>query len=287
MAVSTASLQAAEIVDQSGRTVRLPEAIHRVVSLAPSITEIVYALGKGNLLVGATLYSTHPEAAKALPRVGSYVHLDLEKIVALRPDLCLGTRDGNPKETVERLEELGIPVYVIDSRSLVGIIEVVERLGDLLGGGSEGRELAGQMRQRLAAVKEKIDRTTKRPKVFFQIDAAPIITVGDHTFIDELIRLAGGVNVAAGPQAYPRYNWEEILVLAPEVAIVASMAGGFTPDELTAGWLKWPQIPAVKNNRVHVVDADLVDRPTARLLDGLEEFSRIIHPELNGNDHGQ
>lgn len=268
------------VIDQADRRVNIPERLNRIVSLAPSVTEMVYSLGKEKLLVGATQYSNHPEAAKNLPRVGSYVRLDIEKIVALKPDLCIAIRDGNPEHTVKKIESFNIPVYVIDPRNLNDIINIVGIFGEILAAEQQSKLLANEMRRRLRNIQTKIATVSHRPKVFFQIDAAPIITVGNDTFIHELITLAGGINVAAGPEPYPRYNWEQVLMLQPEIAMVASMAGGHTPDELKAGWMQWPQIPAVKKNRIYVVDADLIDRPTPRLLDGLEEFARIIHPEI-------
>jgi iron complex transport system substrate-binding protein len=277
--------QAREYVDQAGRQVVVPEPVTRIVALAPSITEIVYELGREKLLIGATQYSNTPTAARGLPRVGSYVRLDIEKIVALNPDLCLGIKDGNPAHTVEKIEALGIPVYIVDPKNLDDIIDVVRRFGDLLAAPATSERLMRTMRSRIDRVVEMVARAKSKPGVFFQIDAAPIITIGTNTFIHELITLAGGRNLAAGPQDYPRYNWEDVLVLQPEVAIVASMAGGHSPQELLAGWRRWPQIPAVYNNRIHVVDANLIDRPTPRLLDGLELFVGIIHPELLGELH--
>jgi iron complex transport system substrate-binding protein len=273
-----------QVIDQAGRTVELPTEITRVVSLAPSITEVVYSLGKEALLKGATQYSDDPPEARLLPRVGSYVRLDVEKIVALRPDLCLAIRDGNPLHTVDKIESLGIPVYVIDPRSLESIMEMIVGLGNILGAADKAAEITADMQRRITAVNDKLVGTDLRPKVFFQIDAEPIVSAGSNTFIDELITMAGGINLAAGVgiAAYPKFSWEDVLAFQPDVAIVASMAGGFTVDSLRAGWQRWPQIPAVKNNRVHVVAAGLVDRPTPRLVDGLETFARIIHPELFG-----
>lgn len=277
----SAAANAVEFVDQAGRTVSVPQEIKRVISLAPSITETVYAVGRENLLVGATQFSNSPEAAAKLPRVGSYVRLDLEKILALKPDLCLAIKDGNPLSAVQKIESFGIPVYVIDPRNLEDIIDVVVRFGDLLRAEKRAGERVRDMRSRLAAITKKIAGIDRRPTVFFQIDAAPIISAGSGTFIDELITLAGGRNLAAESEsAYPRFGWEDILRLAPEVAMVASMAGGHSVADLKASWAQWPQIPAVRDHRVHVVDANLVDRPTPHLLDGLERFAALIHPEL-------
>lgn len=274
------TLEARELVDQVGRRVEVPDRPARIISLMPSLTEIVYELGAGERLVGATQYSTSPPPAARLPRVGSYVHLDVEKIVRLRPDLCLAVRDGNPLHVIERLESLAIPVYTVDPRDLTEIIESIELLGEALAREQEAGRLAGEMRHRLKAVTGKVAGIGSRPGVFFQIDAAPIISAGTDTFIDHLINRAGGRNLAAGPTRYPRYSWEDILVMEPEVVIIASMAGGFSEEELKASWQKWPQIPAVKNRRLFVVEADLFDRPTPRMIEGLETLLPLIHPEL-------
>lgn len=271
---------AGEVVDQVGRRVIIPDKPQRVVSLMPSITEIVFDLGAGGRLVGATRYSNEPLAAKKITRVGSYVHLDVEKIVSLSPDLCLAIRDGNPKHIIDRLEMLSIPVYTLDPRNLDEIIESILMLGEALDAREQAAAIAEEMRLRAGAVADKVARIVERPRVFFQIDAAPIISAGSNTFIDKLITRAGGLNLAAGPKPYPRYSWEDILTMRPEIVIITSMAGGFTPEELKQGWRKWPRIPAVKNSRLYVVEADLFDRPTPRLIDGLEMLTEIIHPEV-------
>lgn len=273
---------ARSVVDQAGRRVEVPERPQRVVSLAPSITEVVYALGRQDLLKGTTQYSDDPPAAKNLPRVGSYVRLDVEKIVALKPDLCLAIKDGNPLHAVTRLVELGIPVYVVDPRNLAGIMQMISGLGEVLGATESALLIVSEMRARAERVAARLGPAPGRPRVFFQIDASPIVSAGRGTFIDELITLAGGRNLAGGSEGYPRFGWEELLRLDPEVAIVASMAGGFSPAELKAGWQKWPQLAAVKNRRLYVIDARLVDRPTPALLEGLETFARLIHPEIFG-----
>ena len=274
---------ARQLVDQAGRTVTVPERIGRVVSLAPSLTEIVFALGREDLLVGTTEYSDTPPEAKRLPRVGSYVRIDVEKVAALKPDLCLSIRDGNPLHAVRRIESLGIPVYVVDPHDLAEIMVMINGLGELLGAEELAAGITGDMQHRIERVRAKLAGEPARPAVFFQIDAEPIVSAGRGTFIHELITAAGGRNLAADAgQAYPKFSWEDVLHFRPEVAIIASMAGGHTPERLTAGWRKWPQVPAVRNGRVHVVEAHLVDRPTPGLVEGLETFARLIHPELFG-----
>jgi iron complex transport system substrate-binding protein len=269
-----------EVVDQVGRRLMVPERPGRIVALIPSLTEIVFDLGRGERLAGATRYAKEPPAAAELPRVGSYLHLDVERIVALRPDLCIAARDGNPKHLIERVEGLGIPVYVFDPRTLPEIIESVRLLGNLLQAEERAEEIARQMERKLARVDARVAGLAERPGIFFQIDAAPIVSAGTGTFIDRLIARAGGRNLAAGPVSYPRYSWEDILVMQPEVVIIASMAGGYTEDELRAEWMRWPQIPAVRQNRIHVVDASLFDRPVPRLADGLVTLAELFHPGL-------
>ncbi len=204
----------------------------------------------------------------------------MEKIVALQPDLCLAIRDGNPRHVADRIEQLGIPLYVVDPRNLQGIMETVTGLGELLGAGEAAARLVQDMRHRIDRVRARVAETTGRPGVFFQIDAAPIISVGTNTFIHELIQLAGGVNLTAGSVPYPRVSWEEILRLQPDITIISSMAGGHSPESLKSEWQRWRQLPSVRSGRVHVVDANLFDRPTSRLVDGLEALVEIIHPNV-------
>jgi len=271
---------AGSVIDQIGRNVVVPDNPQRVVALAPSITEIVYDLGQEKRLVGATQFSTYPEGAKKIPRVGSYVRLDLEKIIALKPDLCLSSRDGNPKHIVEKIEEMGIPVYVIDPQNLNQTMETILLLGKVLQAEQSAVKLVNNMRERITRVESLVATTLERPRVFFQIDAEPLVSAGNNTFIQELIELAGGLNTTSGEKSYPLFIWEDILILQPEIVIISSMAGGMSPAQLKKAWQRWPQLKAVSTNRIHVVEADIFDRPTARLVKGLETLAEIIHPEL-------
>jgi len=272
--------QSRELIDQLGRKVDVPEPLTRVVSLIPSLTETSYEVGGGKVLVGATRFATFPEAASRLPRVGSYVTLDIEKIVKLRPQLCLATKDGNPKAAVERLGQLGIPVYVFDPKSLEDVVDTVIRLGDIYRTEALASSLASGYRERLDTVARQLASIKDRPRVFFQIDAQPIFSAGADTFLHELLVRSGAVNLAADRSGYPRYSWEELLVLKPDVVILASMGGGYSDQELRARWEAWPQIPAVEQKRLYIVDADLFDRPSPRLIDALEYLVRLLHPEL-------
>jgi iron complex transport system substrate-binding protein len=274
------NILAGPVVDQVGRTLVVPENPTRVIALAPSITEIIYDLGQEERLVGVTQYSTYPPEAESLPRVGSYVRLDIEKIVALKPDLCIATKDGNPKHIVDKIVSLGIPVYVINPRNLQQIMDTITRLGSLLRAEQAAKELVSDMEKRIGRVQARVKKGDHRPRVFFQIDAEPLFSAGTDTFIHELIELAGGINTTAGEVSYPRYSWEDIIVLQPEIVMISSMAGGLAPEYLLNSWKKWNLLSAVKNDKVFVVDAELFDRPTPRLIDGLEVIAAIIHPEL-------
>ncbi len=273
-------VSAKEVVDQLGRRVRVPEHPIRVVALAPSITEIVFALDAGDRLKGVTRFSNFPPQAENLPKVGSYVQLDLEKIMAIQPDLCIAVKDGNPKEVIDRLDHLGVPVYAVDPRNLHALTGTILEIGNLLDVIPKARSLVKQMEEKTRIITSKIAGATQRPTVFFQIGITPIVSAGTDTFIHELIILAGGINLAQGPVPYPRFSREQILSLSPEVFIITSMTRGASFDQIKAEWQRWPQMPAVKNNRIHLIDSDLVDRASPRLVEGLEVLAGLIHPML-------
>ncbi len=268
------------MVDQLGRNVAVPDNPLSIVALAPSIVEIIYALESQDRLKGATQFSNFPPAAARLPKVGSYVHLDLERIIFLKPDLCIAIKDGNPKHIVDRLESLNIPVYTVDPRGLDSVMKTIMDIGILLGAEKRANELVLNMKNRIEHVDALVSKTTHRPGVFFQIGLSPIVSVGTDTFIHELIERAGGENLSKGPTPYPRFSKEQVLGLAPEVFIITSMAREGMFDGIKAQWSRWTTMPAVKNDRICLVDSDLLDRPTPRIVDGLEVLLKHIHPEI-------
>ena len=277
------SASAGVLIDQTGRKVLVPTDPKRVVALAPNITEIVFALQQEHRLIGVTRYSDFPAAAKNLPKVGSYVHLDLEKIVALKPDLCLAIKDGNPKAVVRQIVSLNIPVYAVNPMSLETVIATVDEIGRLLNAGQRAKTLVHNMRSRIDRVQTLLANTNHRPGVFFQIGISPIVSVGTPTFINELIHLAGGTNLAAGPVPYPRFSREQVIALSPEIIIITSMSRAAVFEQVKADWNKWPHLPAVKHQRIFLEDSNLFDRPTPRLVDGLELLAKLIHPECFGD----
>jgi len=271
---------AGTFVDQLERQVTMPDDPRRVISLAPSITEIIYALEQENRLKGVTRYSDFPIAATKLPKIGSYVRLDLERIVALNPDLCIAIKDGNPKEVIDRLQSLEIPVYVVNPRNLNTVLETIIEVGKILNAGDKAENLLNSLHNRIQRVRSLITQDTYRPGVFFQIGVSPIVSVGTDTFLHELIVLAGGRNLADGKTPYPRFSREQVLALAPEIFIVTSMARQAVFEQVKAEWRRWPSMPAVRNERIFLVDSNLFDRPSPRLVDGLELLINLIHPEL-------
>ena len=275
------------MVDQTGERMEIPDAPRRVLALAPSLTEMIYSIDAGQKLVGATRFSNYPPAAQSLPRVGSYIQLDLERIVALRPDLCFATKDGNPKHAVDAIKALGIPVYAVDPRTIDQIMDTLLVMGDLLQVEEKAQKLVADLRQRIERVRQRVAKSPDRPGVFFQISENPIISAGKNSFIDRLITLAGGTNLAGTVEGYPRYSWENIMVLQPEVVLISTMAGGQSIAQLKAVWQQWPEIPAVRQDRLYVVNADLFNRPTARLIDGLEMLVDLLHPQATGAASGK
>jgi iron complex transport system substrate-binding protein len=274
----------AAMVDQLGRQVAIPSHPQRVVALAPSITEVIFALDRGARLVGVTRYSDYPPAAQSLPQVGSYIHLDLERIVALAPDLCIAVKDGNPKAVVDRLEAFGIPVYAVNPMGLESVVDTITEIAVLLNAQPEAGVLVADLRRRIQAVRDKVAARPQRPKVFFQIGIAPIVAVGAHTLIDELIVTAGGINATAGPVPYPRFSREQVIALAPDIIIITSMARGAAFESVKKEWEQWSDIPAVRHNRIYLVDSDIFDRASPRLVEALERLAGLIHPQRPGDN---
>ena len=269
-------------VDEVGRRVEVPESPSRIISLSPSITEILFSLGLEERIIGVSNHSDFPPRALTKPRVGSYIKPSVERTISLNPDLILATAAGNPRGFVERMERLGFPVYTVFPKDFDGILRSISHIARVTGREQRGAIVTREMMQR----KEKIIQLTSgrnKPKVFLQIGTAPIVTVGKGSFADDLISLAGGLNIAGGESLkYPRYSIEEVLVKAPEVIIITSMDPKEDSQKLAEEWNRWKTIPAVKQKRVSVIDSDLVDLPSPRIIDGLEAIAGILHPEIKG-----
>jgi iron complex transport system substrate-binding protein len=274
----------ASFSDALGRKVSLEGTPQRIVTLAPSLTEIVFFLGLGDRLVGVTKFSSYPPEAAQKPLVGSYVDLNIEQIISLSPDLVLGTVDGNQPEKVALLEQAGLPVFVVNPRTIRQVIETVNTIGRLCGVPARAAALSEQLSSKVEDIVTRTEALS-RPLVFLQINPKPVMTVNGNTFLHDLIELAGGRNIAAEePTTYPRISIEEVIQRKPEVIIISSMERGGGFEAARRQWMRWPIIPAVRNNRVHLVDSDLIDRPSPRVVQGLEILARHLHPEADWND---
>ena len=265
--------------DEVGREVAFPFPPKKIVSLAPNITEILFSLGLDEEIVGVSIHCNFPEKTKTKVRVGSYIRVDFEKIISLNPDLIIATGAGNTRDMVDRLGQLGFSTYVIYPKNFSDILKNIVHVGQVVNREKEARVIIEGMRRRSQGVIE-LTKDLPRPKVFIQIGEAPIVTVGKGSFADDLIRLAGGENIAEKEkEVYPRFGMEEILKRSPEVIVISSMnpKGGY--QKILQEWNRWKTLPAVKNGRIHLIDSDLIDRPSPRIVDGLEELARILHPE--------
>lgn len=262
------------VVDDYGRTVTLDAPARRVVSLAPHLTELMYAAGAGERMVGAVAYSDYPPTARRLPRVGSEAAIDLEAIVALRPDLVIAWPNAGSVRAVERIASLGIPVFRSEPRQLEDIARTLETLGRLAGTEVVARVAAREFRARAARLEA---RYAARPvvRVFYQVWGRPLVTVnGDHV-ISKVMRLCGGRNVMAElPGIAPEIDRERVLRADPEV-ILASGADDARPAWLD-DWRDYPALTAVRLGELHAIRPDLLQRHTPRLLDGAEEICLIL-----------
>ena len=265
--------------DEVGKEAFFPFPPKRIVSLAPNITEILFSLGLDEEIVGVSIHCNFPEKAKSKVRVGTYIRLDFEKITSLTPDLIIATAAGNTRDMVDRLGKLGFPTYVIYPKNFNDILKNIAHIGQVVNREEKARVVIEGMRKRSQRIVE-LTNGLPRPKVFVQIGDAPIVTVGEGSFADDLIRLAGGENIAGKEkEVYPRFGMEEILKRSPEVIVISSMNPRGDYQKILQEWNRWKTVPAVKDGRIHLVDSDLLDRPSPRIIDGLEELARIFHPE--------
>ncbi len=268
-----------KLKDEVGREVTFPFPPKRIVSLAPNITEILFSLGLDEEVVGVSIHCNYPEKAKGRVRVGSYISIDFERVISLRPDLVIATGAGNPREMVERLERLGFPTYAIFPKRFDDVLQSIRHLGQVVAKEKEALSIIESMQRRKERVVERT-KNLSRPKVFLQIGEAPIVTVGKGSFGDDLIRLTGGENIAGNDrEMYPRLGMEEILKRYPDVILISSMNPKRDYERAFREWERWKMIPAVKHGRIHLIDSDLIDRPSPRIIEGLEEMARLIHPE--------
>ncbi len=264
------------ITDDAGRQVVLQEAPQRIVSIAASNTEILFALGLGEKVVAVDQYSDYPPEAEQKPQLGSYVKPDLEQIVAAAPDLVLAT-SVHEETIVPELEALRLTVAVIDPEDIDGVFDGIGLVGRITGQDAQATRLVCELQDRVDAVAERINGAPQ-PRVFFEL-SPELHTAGPDSFIDDLISRAGGQNIAAGAaEEWPQLSAEVLLEQDPEVILLADEAAGVSLEQVRAR-PGWQQITAVKQGRIVAIDPDLTNRPGPRVVDGLEAIARALHPE--------
>jgi iron complex transport system substrate-binding protein len=260
------------VIDELGRSVQVSAQPKRIVSLAPSTTEILFAIGAGERVVGVTSYCDFPPEAREKAPVGDTLKPNVETIVALRADLVIISTASQVEASFRKLEELGIPVFVTNPRNIDGVVASIDKLGELIGSQDRARRLSEELRSKILAVEDRV-ADAHRPSVLVILGTEPLITVGARSFINDLINRAGASSISAEEDAdYPQYSIETVIAKQPEIILLQT--GG---NELTA---RLQQTPAARTNRVYHIDDDLLLRPGPRIIDGLEQLAARIHPEL-------
>jgi iron complex transport system substrate-binding protein len=270
----------ATFTDETGRKVEVKGPPRRIVSLAPSVTEILFALGLGERVVGVSSCCDFPPAALKIEKVGDYINPSLEKIVALRPDLVIGIAEGDLKAFMQKLASLKIPVYITGSRNFSAVLASIQNLGKVTFSPRSAEKITQRMKERIQAVEARV-RGRPRPRVLPVLNLDPLMSAGEGTFVDDLVRLAGGRNLAGkGKGKYPLLGVEEVFALDPEVIIFSSMKSQDADTERCRRLEQWKTLSAVREGRIYVLDADLIYRPSPRIVDGLEETARALHPQV-------
>ncbi len=269
-----------EITDDAGRRVSIPAKVDRVVSLAPNLTEIVFAVGAGNRLVGRTSFCDYPPEAKAIPEVGDTIHPNLEPIIALKPQVVLVSTASQLEVFTQQLQGQNIAVFVTDPHDLEGVFRSIEQIGEIVGEKDRANQLVQNLRERTNAVEQAVKQ--KPPvRVFYQASGEPLYTAGRDSFVTDLMRRAGATSVTADvPGAWPKYSNESALAARPEAIILPTGGSMGAANATVVEALR--QSPAVLNGRVYKINDDHLARPGPRLVDGLEEMAHALHPDAFG-----
>ena len=272
------------VKDDKGNIITLKKPATRIVSLAPSNTEILFAVGAGNQVVGVTQFCDYPPVAVervkngTLSVVGGFTdkYINIEKIVSLKPDLVLAFGGGMQTNTIAKLKSLNITVAVLNPTNITGIYHDIIMVGELTGHKNNGVKIVDEMKSKLQEIEKKISGLVKK-KVFYVVWNNPLMTAGNHTFINYAISLAGGVNIFGNEKSsYPIVNMEQVMAKNPDVIIITPHCQ-LTKEDILSNWSK--EINAVKNGQIYVIDDDLLVRPGPRIIQGIEELAKDLHPE--------
>ena len=275
----------ASVTDSAGRVVAIPAHVTKIISLAPSTTEMIYALGKGNAVVAIDMYSDYPPEVSKIAKISNPdMTYNYEQIAALAPDVVCAAGITNP-DVVTAIEKLKIPVVVVGSvnTTVASIKSDITLVGTLLGANDEATALTTKLQSDWDTLVTKMAKVSTKPRVFWELDAtdpSKPYTIGAGSFVNDLLVAAGGVNVFSDVQnPYPQVSVEQVVAAAPDIIILADSLYGVTPD-MVAKRAGWDTIPAVKNNGVFAIDDNLVSRPGPRIVAGLQAVITILHPEV-------
>lgn len=267
------------IVDDHGTTITLRSTPRRIISLAPNVTEILFSLGLGPRVVGVSSYSDYPAAARKLPVVFTLTSLDVEKIVALKPDLLIAAAIV-PPTAVAKLRSLHLPVLVTDPKNIPGILKDIRMVGTATGATAAATAEVASLQRRIDRVETLVQHIAQRPRVFYELDPKQLYTGGRGSFVDSLITMADGVNVAGKiNNPYPALSAEQLIAFNPQYIILGDANYGVTPASVAAR-PGFGAISAVKLHHIYGINDDLVSRAGPRIVDGLEKIARMIHPGL-------
>lgn len=274
-------LPGAQFEDALGRKVMIEHPPQRIISLVPAVTEILFKLKLQDRLVATTDYCNYPEAAQKLPKIGQYSSPSLESILRYKPDLVIASASMNRPSLIKRLEAFNIPAYVIYPQDIGETLQTMTALGEITERQQEAQAIVAEMLSRISTIATKI-KTATRPSVLTFIMLEPLTVAGPGTYINDLIERAGGRNVVPpGPSHYPTWGDEALLTYNPDVIIVSSHPGQPDPQQL---FQQWPQLKALKEKRVFVIEADWLHRPGPRMVLGLEALAKALHPDINFDD---
>ncbi len=272
-------------LDDAGHRIYLAKPPARIVSLAPNITEMLFSIGLEEQIVGVTEFCDYPSAAKSKAKVG-YANPSVEAIITLRPELVLAPRDFLRPDLQAKLEQLKIPVFVLDAHTLEDIPLQIHTLGKMFEKVPAANAVTQLMRQRMAEIRHTVEHQSAK-RVLYVLNSQPLITVGPGSFIHQMIGAAGGMNIATqASDAYPRLSMETVLKEDPEVLIFPSGEVETVPRSEQQQWRRWDSLSAVKHQRFHEVSSSLLNRPGPRVVDGLEQLARAIHPDAFGSGDG-
>ena len=259
-----------EISDDLGRKIKIPVKIERAVSLAPNLTESIFAVGAGDKLVGVTSFCNYPQEAQKIQKVGDTISPNMETIIALKPNIVFVSTASQIETFTKTLENQNIAVYVTNPKNLDGVLSNLKQFGDIFGTSTQAEKLIGELRKRIEAVESKA-KGKNQTKVFVQISKEPLFTIGKESFLTEIIERAGGVSVTKNVEtAYPKLSKETALALNPEAIILSDSEDNTEPNEV------FNTSAAMRNGRVYKINADLISRPAPRIVDALEQIAKDL-----------